>query len=139
MPRYFLKPIVWNSNGYQRPSGGHFTSGYPSEVGFGHEEWNNASGNLIEENGTAYRLVFTEPLGNFPVDQYRGDIFLFMIASHLCSQCLVGVAGDCVYIASETEINALRRHDLWQEAWALPSVRACFDDDRQAFLDKWTE
>lgn len=26
---YFFKPVVWNSEGYRRPSGGRFSSGFP--------------------------------------------------------------------------------------------------------------
>ena len=90
MPRYFLKPVVWNSNDYQYPSGAHFTSGYPKETGFGHEEWNNNSENIKDNGGTPHRVFYTQPLGNFPVARYSGDIFLFMIASYKAHPAVPG-------------------------------------------------
>jgi hypothetical protein len=137
MPRYFLKPVVWNSNDYQHPSGARFTSGYPKETGFGHEEWNNNSENIIGEGGVSYRVFYTQPLGNFPATRYSGDIFLFMIASNGGHQYLIGVAGDCSYIENLSDRRALKRHIRWRQAWAVPSVRQKFGLDQSAFLERW--
>lgn len=93
MSLYYINPIVWNTNGYQRPSGVNFTSGYPKEHGFGHEEWNNSPLLAIEEKGEKFRVFHTEGLGNELIDDYPEDIFLLMIASHDRGQYLVGVAG----------------------------------------------
>ena len=51
MPLHFFKPVVWNDQGYQRPGGGKFTSGFPEENGFGVEEWNNAARLEYVESG----------------------------------------------------------------------------------------
>jgi len=48
MPLYFFKPVVWNENGYLRPGGAKFTSGYPFENGFGHEEWNLTDWSILK-------------------------------------------------------------------------------------------
>ena len=34
MALYFFKPVVWNDQGYQRPGGAKFRSGYPAEHEF---------------------------------------------------------------------------------------------------------
>ena len=101
MSLYYIKPIVWNTNGYQKPSGVKFTSGYPKDHGFGHEEWNNSPLLAIEEDGEQFRVFHTEGLGKQPIDDYPEDIFLFMIAAHDGGQYLVGVAGGATGFFSD--------------------------------------
>ena len=72
---YFLKPIVWNPRGYVAPAGVRFTSGFPAKEGFTHEEWNNSPRLTYEEGGVSYQVFHTEPLGNQPLNELRGDIF----------------------------------------------------------------
>lgn len=52
---FFFKPVVWNSNGYRGPSGGKFTSGFPKDHGYGHEEWNNAPARNYQPHVTVLR------------------------------------------------------------------------------------
>jgi hypothetical protein len=35
-----LQRMVWNTRGWQMPSGATNEKGFPSDTGFGHEEWN---------------------------------------------------------------------------------------------------
>lgn len=145
MPLYYIKPIAWNTNGYQKPSGVNFTSGYPKEHGFGHEEWNNSPIFAIEENGENYRVFHTERLGKQPLDDYPGDIFVFMIASHNGNQYLVGVAGGATSLFSnrqererlvrEHRLEGTRGRERWRDAWAIPNVQNCYVNEA-AFRDQ---
>lgn len=96
MALYVIKPVVWNDNGYLRPSGGPFTSGYPAENGFGHEEWNSSDHMTFREGGRLWRIFHTEGLGRQDLALHAGDITIFMIASHKGKQYLVAAAGHCV-------------------------------------------
>lgn len=143
MSLYYLKPIVWNTEKYQRPSGEGFTSGFPKENGFGHEEWNNSPAFEFEENGEQFRVFHTEGIGNQPLDDYPGDIFVFMIASHNGGQYLVGVSGGATSLFSNREererlVKRLRLDvNRWQEAWALRNVKDCYGNDENAFRERW--
>lgn len=145
MPLYFIKPIVWNTNDYKIPSGAKFTSGYPKDHGFGHEEWNNSERCEFDERGQKFRLFYTEHFGDQPLDQHREDIFIFMVASHNGKQFLVGVAGGATSLRGDQNREE-REHlvkkcklggNLWREAWALDTVKACYKNNEQAFRDQW--
>jgi hypothetical protein len=110
MSLYFFKPVVWNDQGYQRPGGAKFLSGYPAEHGFGHEEWNNNSDRLeFVENGKPLRIFHTEGFGNQPLSDYSGRIFVFMIASHKGKQYLVASGGRATWLGGD-EVE--RRRDV---------------------------
>jgi len=128
MALYFLKPVVWNDQAYQRPSGAKFTSGYPAEHGFGHEEWNNSDRLSFSESGQQFRVFHTEGFGNQPLSKYNGRIFVFMIASLNGKQYLVGIAGQATSLfGDENErrrlAGKLRLDDFWEDAWRLPAVQ----------------
>lgn len=147
MPLYFIKPVVWNDKNYKQPGGAKFTSGYPKEFGFGHEEWNNADSSRIQEDGNFKQIFHTQAFGNQPLDEYAGDIFIFMIASHRGGQYLVGVAGEATSLFAdqhkEDRIKYSKLIDVgkrrWQETWKLGSVKKCFDNDLSTFRKKWSE
>jgi hypothetical protein len=151
MSLYYIKPIVWNTNGYQRPSGVSFNSGYPKEHGFGHEEWNNSSLLAIEENGEKFRVFHTEGLGNQPIDDYPEDIFIFMIAAHDGGQYLVGVAGGATGLFSDQNreererlvtkhrLGGARGRERWREAWAVQNVKNCYGNDKTTFRRFWND
>src|SRR5262245_10325617 len=94
MALYLLKPLVWNSNGYLRPSGSKVHSGYPKKNGYGHEEWNNSKKLEFVENGTRWKAFHTGGFGNQPLEAHDGSIMIFMIAAHEKRQFLVAVAGS---------------------------------------------
>lgn len=146
MSIYYLKPIVWNTNNYLRPSGVTFRSGYPKDYGYGHEEWNNSPGLTVEENGEHFRIFHTEGFGNQPLDDFAGDIYVFMIASHDGGQYLVGVAGGATSLRSDQnqgERNRLVEHleldNRWQDAWAIQNVKNCFSNSQNSFRDHWNK
>ena len=144
---FYFKPVVWNTQGYLKPSGAKFTSGYPLENGYGHEEWNNSPKFAFTKDRDRFRVFHTEPL-NDDVDDLAGQIAIMMIASHAGAQYLVGVAGGCVSLSQEhhraERLRLIKRLKLdtdamAEEAWALPSVRKAFDQDKKAFLTQWRE
>jgi hypothetical protein len=144
MPRYYIKPVFWNTNGYTKPSGVKAVSGYPKDHGYGHEEWNNAPNMLFKDRGTRFRAFHTESLGNAPVEDNDGQIFLFMTASHDGIQQLVGVAGKATSLISED--RRAEREDLrqrlkidqrWQDAWHLEVVKRLHDNNLETFKNSW--
>ncbi|EGV29940.1 hypothetical protein ThidrDRAFT_3060 [Thiorhodococcus drewsii AZ1] len=144
MPLYFIKPVVWNTNGYQTPSGAKFTSGYPYLHGFGHEEWNNHPRFCYKNNGVDYRIFHTEGLGNQPLDDFTGDVVLFMVASNAGTQYLVGVAGGATshFSNMNDRINLGALFDWktrWKDAWILPSVQKCYKKSRGHFISDWNK
>src|SRR5262245_9794112 len=101
MALYFIKPVVWNDRGYQRPGGAKFQSGYPAEHGFGQEEWNHSDHFEFSKGREKYRVFHTEQLGNQPLSNYNGRILVFLIASFAGNQYLVSIAGSAVSLFDE--------------------------------------
>lgn len=145
MPLFIQKPVFWNTSAYIKPSGVRATSGFPAEHGFGHEEWNNSPRLAFRDKGEDYLVFHTEVVGHAPVEQNVGQTFVFMTATHGGRQNLVGVAGNATCLmdnrrfAGEREGLARRLHiyELWKEAWAVPAVRQCHNDDQGAFKKHW--
>lgn len=144
MALYLIKPVLWNTEAYVRPSGVRAAkSSYPGEHGFGHEEWNNSPRLVFSEGEQVFRVFHTEGVKNAPVHEHVGQIFVFMTASHDGVQQLVGVAGNAMYLAGDGRFDAERKRfakqlklsGLWRDVWALPRVRARFGDDQAAFRE----
>jgi HNH endonuclease len=141
MALYLLKPVLWNTEGYSRPSGVRAAAdSYPGKFGFGHEEWNNSPRMAFSERGQDYRAFHTEGVKKAPVDEYAGQTFVLMTASHDGVQELVGVAGNAIYLGGErydAERQRIARlldiKDMWRDVWELPNVRRRFHDDAGAF------
>lgn len=141
MALFLTKPVLWNLNGYTRPSGVKANSGYPKIYGFGHEEWNNSPQLSLIEDGVEQRAFHTEGVGNSPVEQEAGKIAVFMYASHDGIQELVGVAANATCLIGDvaqrrTLVERLKLGRLSEQAWALQSVRA-LHHDRAAFDKVW--
>lgn len=141
---FIAKPIMWNIEGYRRPSGVRIGSGYPHKHGFGHEEWNNAPALSFREDGVEMRAFHTERVGNAPVDDEAGSTFVFMYASHDGVQELVGVAGGATCLIDDEPrrralAGRLRLDRLQTQAWAVPRVRELHGQDRTRFDAVWAE
>lgn len=143
---YFFKPVVWNSEGYRHPSGGRFSSGFPKENGYGHEEWNNAPQLAYADGADRFKVFHSEGLGNQDLEAQAGLIAMMLIASHKGRQFLVGIAAGCTPLMTEADRPArlklaqrlaLDSDAMAEEAWSLKSVREANGDDRRAFLRKW--
>lgn len=147
MSLYFIKPVVWNGQGYRRPGGGKFATGYPAKYGFGHEEWNNSVDLSIEDRGETKHVFHTEDLGKQNLDGSAGDIFVFMVASYNGRQFLVSVAGKATaYFGNAHRKERLRllaqiktRSRFRSEAWRIASVKSAFDGNLAKFNQKWKD
>ncbi|MFN4351659.1 MAG: HNH endonuclease [Hylemonella sp.] len=151
MALYLLKPVLWNTTNYQRPSGWMANGDcYPAQHGFGHEEWNNSPRLEFTENGQRYRTFHTERLKNAPTEENRGQTFVFMIASHEGIQQLVGLAGNAHYIGGlpHSELDPYRAerlriakllqlHALGAQAWEVPRVKAVHGHSKAEFNSVW--
>jgi hypothetical protein len=146
MARYYLKAIFWNTLDYQKPSGVRATSGFPKERGYGHEEWNNADFMTFEDRGHRFRVFHTEGMGNAPVGEDDGQIFLFIYASHNGMQQLVGAVGKATYLVLEDRKPERERlakllgiQGLWRDAWSLPIVKECHGNNERRFIRRWND
>jgi hypothetical protein len=139
MALYLLKPVMWNDQGYRGPAGCKTAKkSFPGENGWGQEEWNNDDRLEFSEKGQDFRVFYTTPIKNAPVDEHPGRIFVLMIASHDGVQQLVGVAGNAIYLAQEkwtrerqrlVKLLGLKR--LGADAWRAQSVQRAFKQQRK--------
>ena len=146
MALYFIKPVVWNGSGYRKPGGGRFTSGYPKENGFGHEEWNNADHLEYSSGSTLMRAFHTEGFKRQRLDEHANEILIFLIAAHEGKQYLVGAAAGARYLWGDSDerkrlakVLGVDSVERAREAWELPQVQQCFNRDWHTFLKKWRE
>ncbi|MBB3034686.1 HNH endonuclease [Alteriqipengyuania lutimaris] len=142
MSLIITKPVMWNREGYRRPSGVKVNTGFPREHGFGHEEWNGSDALTFREGGANYRIFHTEGVGNAPVDEAAGRTVVFMYASHHGVQELVGIAGSATCLAEDpsqrsTLAQRLRLDRLGKEAWSVPLVQQLHEFNREAFNEVW--
>jgi hypothetical protein len=143
---FYLKPVVWNDAGYVRPSGAKFSSGYPRDHGYGHEEWNNSPQFSFDEGRDRFRVFHTEGLGTQDLEAQSGRIAMALIASHRGGQYLVSVACGCIsLLGQDQKVERLQlaarlgldSAKMAEEAWALPSVREAHQGSRSSFLKIW--
>ena len=144
MALFIQKALLWNTNGYQSPSGVK-AGGFPNKTGFGFEEWNNSPHLKLRSNGEDLRVFHTHEVGALDVDKYAGEIFVFMTASHHNQQVLVGVAGHATSLNGPQHkrtrldlVKGLRLDALKKAAWNAPTVQQKFST-RDAFHEMWAE
>jgi hypothetical protein len=139
-PLFILKPIFWNTNSYHGPSGAKATGGFPKEKGYGLEEWNNSEHLVFERVGEVFRTFYIASVGNAPVLENAGNIFVFMIAAHDGVQELVGIAGMATCLDPEARnelVLALELEKLGHEAWSQERVRECHQNNEEVFWRDW--
>ena len=126
-----MKPLFWNSENYEKPSGAKATGGFPFDNGFGFEEWNNNAGNRIELDGVRHRVLHITSLN--PEIQDDDNVVVFFIASHEGVQYLLGIISSASRINTRSEqlriAVALKTKDRWREAWKLTSVSRIFKNE----------
>jgi hypothetical protein len=125
---------------------GRFTSGYPKENGFGHEEWNNADHLEYSSGSTLMRAFHTEGFKRQRLDEHANEILIFLIAAHEGKQYLVGAAAGARYLWGDSDerkrlakVLGVDSVERAREAWELPQVQQCFNRDWHTFLKKWRE
>jgi predicted neuraminidase len=135
MARYFLKPVFWNTNGYQSPTGASATSGYPKDNGYGHEEWNNSERLTFDEGGRRQHAFHSEPITGLS-EEDDGQVFVFLYASHDGVQELVSAAGCATWLGDRPDERArladiLEIDQLVDETWAIEPVKRAHDNDKR--------
>lgn len=95
---------------------------------------------FIDANGQAFRAFHTEPVAGAAA--HRGDVLLFLYASHHRQQTLVGIAGRVIDLTDEVATRAslareLGMDDLWKDVWAVPLVRQRFKNDQNRLRQHW--
>jgi hypothetical protein len=142
--RYILKPVLWNSAGYQKPSGiaSKDKDSFVGKHGFGHEEWNNSSRLEFDEKGLKMKAFHTEGVGKAAIAP--GSAFVFMYASHDGIQELVGIGGLATCLADDefkslrnTLVQKLKLGALASDAWSHATVKQCFENDKGVFERLW--
>ncbi len=136
MKAIILKPVVWNSENYTKPSGHKATSGFAQKYGYGHEEWNNSRKN-IWRNQRVFHSESPDKLLNY---SKTGELGIILIASFDKVQYALGIATN-VYHNSKVEmkliaeeLNVFGRHlDLWE----INTVKNSFNQNKKEFLKHW--
>lgn len=132
-----LKPVLWNSQGYRGPTGGHRSSGYADDHGYGHEEWNGRPDWVWK----GWRVFHTQGRGRMFEHAQTGDLGILMTVVISGRFHAVGV-GCNVYQNSEEEMAELARDlDLINnadEVWAIEDVRKR-KTNRRAFDRHWRQ
>jgi hypothetical protein len=102
-----LQRVCWNSNDWRGPTGDRFgkESSYVGKNGFGHEEWNFNTSDLID--GMVYGYAYYRPSEGTPQFKSWHDIYFFAIEPDLGRQ-FVGYYKDARFL-SEKERAALKR------------------------------
>ncbi|WP_454741361.1 HNH endonuclease [Cupriavidus necator] len=144
MALFIQKPILWNTNSYQTPSGAKVSSGYPKKTGYGHEEWNNSPRLRLTRNNQHFRVFHTEGVKEAPLLENAGQTFIFLTASHGGSQQLVGIAGNAFGLSDDKFkserldiVEDLSLENLWVDAWEVENVKKCYKQDEKAFKKHW--
>lgn len=132
-----LKPIIWNTNNYTKPSGYNCHSGFPEQYGFGHEEWNNDP-RMVWHDWRIFHSQSQENVFNF---SRSGELLILMTAFNAEGQFAVGIAAG-VYHNSEEEMETISK-DLnfigkEDEIWDVDSVRKSFENRRE-LSEFWAE
>ena len=117
-----LKPVVWNSQGYQHPTGETESAGYAGEHGYGHEEWNGRSDWVWE----GWKVFHTQGKGKMFDYAARGDLGIVMTTMKEGQFYAVGAACE-VYDNNADDRAAitedLHLYDNGAQLWQLASVR----------------
>jgi hypothetical protein len=131
-----LKPIMWNTNNYEGPSGFLSAGGFSKDYGYGHEEWNNDN-KWIWRN---FKVFHTESKPKLLEYSNDGNLCIVMIASFDKNQYAVGIATN-VYHNEDDErkliATELNTYDNFNQVWQQDSVKKAFDNNNDDFLEHW--
>ena len=132
-----LKPVLWNSKGYIRPSGEVTKQGFAHENGYGHEEWNNSPDNIWRGQRVFHtggdlapgldKFARNSDLGMIQISSYKGTQYAVGFATSIRSN----TREEMKLIADELDFRR-RGDDLWQ----LESVRSSFSK-KSEFNKSW--
>jgi hypothetical protein len=138
MKAIILKPVVWNSKNYIKPSGHKATSGFAKKYGYGHEEWNNSPQNIWREQ----RVFHTEATEKLYEYSTHGNLGIIPIASYNNAQYALGIATNVINNSKDEmeiiaeELNIFERQN---ELWKIKNIKKCFQNDRTKFITHWKQ
>ena len=136
MKAIILKPVVWNTKSYTEPSGHKATSGFAKDYGYGHEEWNNAQGNIWR----GQRIFHTEATEKLLEYSANGELGIILIASYDNVQYALSIATNVFHNSKDEMIlisDELNIFDRYNELWNIQNVRKCFQNNQKKFLAHW--
>jgi len=138
MKALILKPIMWNTKNYERPSGYPSQGGFAQEYGYGHEEWNNSNKRIWGD----YKIFHTESPNRLLPYSHEGNLGIITTASVGGNQYAISVATN-VFDNDENQrediVEALSIYDDWKEIWDVELVRQKFNNNKKDFLKRWGE
>ncbi|HUU27176.1 MAG TPA: hypothetical protein VM123_05120 [archaeon] len=136
MKAVVLKPMMWNTNGYIKPSGYQSKSGFAKNYGYGHEEWNNSPRRVWR----GYKVFHTEAKDKLLQYSSTGELAIITTASFKGDQYAVSIATSVFQNdLDERKIIAqeLNIYNDWKEVWSVGRVRQRFNNNKQRFLRHW--
>lgn len=133
-----LKPIVWNDRGYTWPAGIPATSGYSSDHGYGHEEWNGRTDWVW--NG--WKVFHTQAKGEMHRYAAEGRLGIIMTTMRAGRFFAVGV-GCNVFENSENDnvsiAEALGLPSYADRLWAVDAIKNAKQGRRADFNRHWRD
>ena len=136
MKAIILKPVVWNTEQYIKPSGYKASSGFAKDNGYGHEEWNNSPNNIWREQ----QIFHTETTKSILEYSFNGELGIIPIASHNKIQYALGIATNVLHNTEDEKdliCQELNIYERGKELWSLENVRKCFQNDKNKFFEQW--
>ena len=136
MKTIILKPVMWNTKKYMKPSGYPSTGGFAKDNGYGHEEWNNNPRRIwqgqkvfhTESGSKLFGYSKTAELGVIQIVSLKGEQYAVAIATSVVNN----TDSQCEAVAKDLSL-----YEDWKEVWSVPAVKRCFKHNKLKFLDHW--
>lgn len=136
MKAIVLKPIVWNTNNYLKPSGVIHSGGFAKINGYGHEEWNNNPSQIWR----GFRVFHAEKTDRLRAYSKTGELGMIFIAAHGGAQYAVGIATS-IFDNSEEEMRLISEelnfYSRWKDLWEVEKVRENFQFNEAKLQKYW--
>lgn len=105
----FLNRMCWNSCGWRLPTNSSADGGYPSIMGFGHEEWNFQIEDAVD--GLIYGYLYFKKPADEIIEQAEGHFRIGFWSFHpdTREKLLVGLYNDAE-LSSKDDIYRVNQH-----------------------------
>lgn len=136
MKAIVLKPIVWNTKNYLKPSGVIHSGGFARKNGYGHEEWNNNPSQIWR----GFKVFHAEKTNKLLTYSKTGELGMIFIAAHDGAQYAVGIATS-IYNNSKEEMKIISDDlgfkDRWKDVWDIENVKKQFNYNKGKLKKHW--
>lgn len=136
MKAIVLKPIVWNTNNYLKPSGVIHSGGFARKNGYGHEEWNNNPSQIWR----GFKVFHAEKTNRLLAYSKTGELGMIFIAAHDGAQYAVGIATS-IYNNSKEEMKLISEelgfNSRWKDVWDIANVKKQFHYNKAKLQKHW--